>query len=565
MSTRHSPTPNKPDAAPVRLRRKRQNRWLIALVISAFLLLALVIAVWDIFSSRAGTVAVTQRKTSSEASQIAKPDNRPRPSAAAATDVNDGLVDDDGKTLWASPTGGEPLDLSYLPPGVQIIVAVRPDAIDAHPEGAKLAASLGPLGQKAESFLGDVLRTPPGVEQCLIGLQATSDGRWRTTLVVRLSGGQSAAEHLAAELPDAANESHGTMPYQVVDEWAYWVPDAADSKVVVAAPQELISEIIDLDGAQPPLRRDLERLLQHTDSDRHFTVLLAPNFLFSEGAGMFSGEMASLRKPLFWYLGDELSAAALSLHWDDNFFVELVAAPTLDTRPEAAARILVERVAQIPDRLEDYVVGLDAHPFGRRIVARFPTMVRKLAAYSRAGVEADHAVLRCYLPAVAGHNLIMGSELTLAESSRQRAAIAPVATPAVPSNSATTSVGDKLRQSASLSFNRDTLEAALGQLSNDLGVEIEILGADLQAEGITKNQSFGINMADKPAEEILVAILRLANPDKTATGPGDPRQKLVYVIATPAGDQVERIIITTRSRAAERGDELPAVFRATVE
>jgi hypothetical protein len=560
MSTRHSPTSNRADAAPVSPRRKRQNRWLIISAVSALLLLALVIAAWDIVSSRTGTVAVTQRKTSSEASQAAKPDKRHRPSAAAATDINDGLVDDDGKTLWASPTGGEPLDLSYLPPGVQIIVAIRPDAIDAHPEGAKVATSLGPLGQKAESFLNNVLPTPPGVEQCLIGLQASSDGRWQTSFVVRLSGGRSAAEHLAAELPDAAHESHGAITYQVADGWAYWIPDSTETKTVVVAPQELIGEIIDLGGAQPPLRRDVERLVQHTDSDRHLTVLLAPNFLFSEGAGMFSGAMAPLREPLFWYLGDELSAAALSLHWDENFFVELIAAPTLDTRPEAAARILVERVAEIPDRVEDYVVGLDAQPFGRRIVARFPTMVRKLAAYSRAGVEADHAVLRCYLPAIAGHNLLMGAELTLAESSRQPAAVAPVAAPVVTDTPATTFVIDKLGQPASLSFTRDTLEAALDQLSNDLGVEIEILGADLQAEGITKNQSFGINMADKPAQEILVEVLRLANPDKTATGPGDPRQKLVYVIAPPAGGRAERIIVTTRIRAAERGDELPAVF-----
>src|SRR5687768_12366478 len=276
MSTRHSPTPNRPDAAPVRLRRKRQNRWLIISAVSALLLLALVIAAWDIFSTRAGTVAATQRKTSSEASQTAKLDNRHQQTVAAATDINDGLVDDDGKTLWASPTGGEPLDLSYLPPGVQVIVAMRPDAIEAHPEGAKVAASLGPLGEKAKSFLDDVLRTPSGIEQCLIGLQATSEGRWQTSLVVRLSGVRSAAEQLAAELRSAANESHGDTTYHLSDEWAYWVPDSTNSKVVVAAPQELIGEIIDLGGAQPPLRRDVERLVQHTDSDRHLTVILAP-------------------------------------------------------------------------------------------------------------------------------------------------------------------------------------------------------------------------------------------------------------------------------------------------
>jgi hypothetical protein len=191
-------------------------------------------------------------------------------------------------------------------------------------------------------------------------------------------------------------------------------------------------------------------------------------------------------------------------------------------------------------------------------------MVRKLAAYSRAGIEDEHAVMRCYLPAVAGHNLIMGAELTLAESTSNSSA-AP-AVPSVAANAqATSPVSDKLRQRASLSFTRDTLEVALQQLSGDMGIEIKILGADLQAEGITKNQSFGIDLTDKAAEEILIEILRLANPDKAATGPSDPRQKLVYVIAPASGGRSERILVTTRSRAVERGDELPAVFRETQE
>ena len=120
---------------------------------------------------------------------------------------------------------------------------------------------------------------------------------------------------------------------------------------------------------------------------------------------------------------------------------------------------------------------------------------------------------------------------------------------------------ERLQRNTSLSFPRDTLEAALEQLSRDIGVDIVIAGADLQAEGITKNQSFGIDLSNRPAEEILVEILRLANPDKSATGPADTRQKLVYVVAVEPG-KAEHIVITTRAQAVSRGDELPAIFRA---
>jgi hypothetical protein len=364
---------------------------------------------------------------------------------------------------------------------------------------------------------------------------------------------------LVAKLPDAATKSHGTTTFQLANDWAYWVPNAADERLLVVASPDLIGEIIDLGDSAPPLRREMEKLVEHTDADRHFTAIVAPNFLFSEGGGLFAGSIEPLRAPLFWFLGDELSAAALSVHWDENFLVELIAAPTLDTRPEAAARILATRLTEMPERVKNFVIGLNPNPFGRRIVARFPMMIRKLATYSRSGVEADHAVLRCYLPAVAGHNLIMGGELTLAEAlgaSGRNAATTTLAT------NPPESLRDRLRQTASLSFARDTLEAALEQLSSQIKVDIEILGADLQAEGITKNQSFGIDMSEKPAEDLLVEILRLANPDKTASGPADPRQKLVYVISPAADDRPERVVVTTRSRATERGEELPAVFRA---
>jgi hypothetical protein len=266
--------------------------------------------------------------------------------------------------------------------------------------------------------------------------------------------------------------------------------------------------------------------------------------------------MSRLRDPLFWFLGDGAHAVALSLDWQESFFIELLAMPTLDVSPEALTGALAGRIAELPAGVEDYVLSLSPQPYGRRVVARLPEMVRKLAAYTRQGFERDHAVLRCYLPAVAGHNLLMGAELTLAEG---WGGVRPAETPLAEA-SAPATVSERLKKRTSLRFTRDTLEAALRMLADDIGVEIVIRGPDLQAEGITKNQSFGIDVAEQSAEEILVEILRLANPDKLATGPADPRQKLVYIISPQGPDEAEVILISTRARAAERGDSLPPVF-----
>ncbi len=69
-----------------------------------------------------------------------------------------------------------------------------------------------------------------------------------------------------------------------------------------------------------------------------------------------------------------------------------------------------------------------------------------------------------------------------------------------------------------------------------IGMKVVIADADLQLDGITKNQAFGLDEHDKPAREILSKALRLANPDG----------KLVYIVRN------DTILITTKA-AADRG------------
>ena len=296
-------------------------------------------------------------------------------------------------------------------------------------------------------------------------------------------------------------------------------------------------------------------MLDQTDSLRDVTIMLRPRALLSDANNVFQGELAPLRHTLDVFFGQNVAAAAVSMNWDENFFIELVAVPTLDSSPEAMSDALAQRVDELPDRVEGFVLGLDASPYGRRVVARLPEMVRKLAAYTRHGFDKDAAVLRCYLPVVAGHNLLLGAELALAEGEGrgtrriERADDRPVAAATSPA-----SIAERLQKKTTLQFRREELEAALDMLAQDVGVKIIIRGPDLQLDGITRNQLFAIDMSDRTAEEILVEILRRANPDKTATGPADPRQKLVYTIGPDA------IFITTRTKVAERGEPLPAVF-----
>ena len=84
------------------------------------------------------------------------------------------------------------------------------------------------------------------------------------------------------------------------------------------------------------------------------------------------------------------------------------------------------------------------------------------------------------------------------------------------------------------------VEAMLGFTVDELlGQSIEILGGDLQLDGITKNQSFALDERDKPAEAVLRTILAKS----------DSAGRLVYVIRKRDG--VESIEITTKAAAAK--------------
>jgi hypothetical protein len=120
-------------------------------------------------------------------------------------------------------------------------------------------------------------------------------------------------------------------------------------------------------------------------------------------------------------------------------------------------------------------------------------------------------------------------------------------------------------QSAKTSFVEALLELEQSVAAADpkaKGFGIHILGIDLQLEGITKNQRItGLKREDATVADILTALVVAANPDRRATGPDDPRQKLVWVVGPhPQQPDTAAILITTR-KGAQGKFTLPTVFQ----
>ena len=85
---------------------------------------------------------------------------------------------------------------------------------------------------------------------------------------------------------------------------------------------------------------------------------------------------------------------------------------------------------------------------------------------------------------------------------------------------------------------------------------IEIVGADLELDGITRNQQIrDFDSQNKSVEEVLTALTLKANPTQNVAA-DDPEQKLVWV---PLSES-RKVVITTRSAAKTKGQALPAAF-----
>ena len=219
------------------------------------------------------------------------------------------------------------------------------------------------------------------------------------------------------------------------------------------------------------------------------------------------------------------------------------AVATLDVPPKTLAAAVTGRVEGLADRVEAYCTALSPDPYGRVLVLRLPAMLRVLAAQLRSGAEGKGVVLNAYLPRHAPHNIALAAELALAQTPG-----VTIAASAGPSTAEPQGALGKLGRTMTLTFAKDNLERSIQLVSDETGVPMEILGGDLQLEGITKNQSFGLDERAKTAAEILRVILAKSNPDG----------KLVYVVQEKDGE--EWVLITTRAAAAKRGDTLPPAF-----
>ncbi len=554
----------------LRERRKKkstQANWGIWTTSAAALIATLfVIFQWN------GPLANRDTATSNATTELppVEPRKLPNPEVLPPTAVATGnwiqrIVEDNGQTLWQSPTNGPSIDLSHLPPGPSLLLVVRPSELARRPESANLSLAMGPRFQEYLAGLASELSLPfDSIEQLVIGFYPTErqvyepfyrvrlgEARAREDIAARWSANGFLADPVNPEIwtmgetyyrlsgaqGDVASEKSATQGEALVDEF-------------VCGSREFVESSQQVEAANP-LTGPMAQLVARTDRDRHLTILGLKSGMFNEsGQNLFPPQYRQLPKQLSQLVEDQVRAILFSVHWEDGTYAELAFDETADIRANALRDAVAGKWKIARDQLTTYLATQPADPYWEKVRQRFDDMLTDVSRQLRIGVEFDQVLLNVWLPAMAAHNLVAASEMTLSSNPGTAGAVATV------KSKAPTDIQQLLQI-------RRTLQNEIRDDFPNLpfAFEIRLSNTDLQEAGITRNQRLtSLVLVDQTLDQVLTRICFQANPDKNATGPEDPRCTLIWVVTRDEEKNVDLILITTRAAAAKNGWKLQPAF-----
>lgn len=580
---------NKPTTKPTRTshrhgRRKKRSPWANPILWGGIGLGVLgIIMVFAFLSNTAidndgegdrnkGDDSTTIAKTDPEAPSIPKDtDDETDKDEDTSTEIEGSvlLIEDDGETLWASPTEGAPVDLAWTPPGAQLFVTINVADLLATENGLSVLQAFGPQ----VSSIISTFETSTGValdkvDRIILSWLEDEQGQSTTpNIVAYLSEAPDRGTRSGLLGDPDSEETENGLIFQV-GQYSALIPE--QDGILVFGSASTLKATLEWGGKPPLLRRTMTQLLKNSDNQRHINVLLAPSFLFNslfrDGNTFYFGDPKKVREPLQWLLGEGLEAMLVSFHFDQVFYVEARMSAGLTVDKRELITQMRDRMNEIPEQIENYIVDINPSKHWRALAFRFPGMIRFLHSQTRIQVEDQTPVLNIALPIEAAPNLLIAGELSLASEA------GGVSVPGNPTTTTTPqSITELLNVPMSVDIPQQDLNLAIADIAMDVRnsirglpfeFNIKIDGNDLMDEGITRNQAIrDFVMVDKPLQEILTGIVMKANPVTTVQSPTEKDQKLVWLITDdPLKAGTKIILLTTRKAAETKQYTLPAVF-----
>jgi serine/threonine protein kinase len=567
-----------PPHRPVRRRKKKKNR--ATLVLGGLCVAVLMLIIGLVVHDPNQPVAKKKRERPPIPAVIPSVTNRPsRP--AAPPKSSDPPADEsaggyqqvsDYRLLFVPPYAADtpkaPLEL--LPPGPAVIVSARLAEIRANRLGSKLIESLSPELDNVIQAIATRSRVPlESISRCSAAMFPGKDGWPEISLAIELARPQPRSELLekwqvaASRTPDGATIYAGDE----VDSDAFYLPDSQAETVsrFAVGSVKRISEVAAAEGGAVVLPRALQRLWNGTSDQADLVILTSPNFLFADGRSLLQASAPELVGPLKQVLiPDVAGVVAMTDFGDDQVFAEIRVAPS-GISQAALMQSLRGSILSWPDWANDFIVDSVPDPSWRLLASRLPSMMRFVVDHFRFGISGDAVVANTYLPEPAVVQVTLATLLAL--NTPPGGAIASTTGQPTPS----LSLDEMLDRKMSVEFGQESLEFAIDAIVSDFQQElptgstlppIRIIGGDLQLMGITQNQQVrNFAKSDLPLRTVLTDLVLGANPDKTATGPKDPKQALIWVVADDPENAGQQAILITTRQAAEGNYDLPSEFQ----
>ncbi len=510
--------------------------------------------------------SVTGRSTAQESDPV-----DPMPAVAGYE-----LIEDD-RLLWVPPYGtdSKSASLELLPPGPGVVMSVNLASINQSPVGDSLVDAFSPeLGQLLSQVATRAKVDASEIKRCGVALHPGKDGWPDVSLAIELVSPKPLKQLTEDWDAFESKTRTGATIYAGDEEGtdAYYIaPDDKDDAGNVArfavGSIPRVSEVAENEGGAIPLPRSLQNLWKATSIESDLAVLLTPNFLVADGRELLATSAPQLVAPMKSLLIPDVAAALLIADIsDDNVFAELRLAPSGGISEAALMKRLSETVNAWPDWASGFMLDSVPDASWRLLWSRLEQMMSFVSRQARFGISDGAATANVYLPSRAASQVSVALlyALNTKPGSGSTVAATPQAKPLT--------MDEMLDRKMSVSFDQESLEFGINTVVDEFkrslpgGSElppVRIVGGDLEAGGITQNQQIrDFSKSDVPLRTVLTDLVLGANPDKTATGPSDPKQALIWVVADdPQASGGKAILITTRAAAATKQYTLPREFK----
>lgn len=500
-----------------------------------------------------------------------KPDDGKNKSEATTNQ----FVVDDQRTLWETPTAGDPVVIDLVPAGMRLMLRVRGAELFSNDTENLVARSLGPdFAEKTSIFskaAGISWKEAETLAFSIHDNNVSGQDQLLGSFLVEPVDKKPLVYWLAKWGDCSKQETAKGTYYNSSNGWSYYSPDQ-DSEIhqFLVAPESLITDLLDNGGVL--LSAGVSRLLRNTDSRRQVNLIVTPADLTSpSGRTLFVGQWAGILDLMNWIIGgdDQIQAAYLSVHLDQgDAYFEAGLNPQLAKDPFTLADELRGRIQAAPALVDNLMLDIDPDRHWKKVAREIPDWIKSFSKSTRVGVEEKMTILNCWQEDFALHNLLGGLEYTLAFADGSGES-GPVVTP---TSKTPQTIEELLGTVRNIEIGNDDLNVAVDKIVEEIKDDfpklpfdftIQINGTHLMEDGITKNQRLvDFKVDNKSLGDILAEFVFRANPDKTSTGPNDPKTKLIWVVLNPAPSDPSKksVLITTRKAAAREGYTLPKQF-----